>query len=502
MSEKTFAELLEQHIRENGYTNYEVAKAAKINRVNLQRYLSGVRVPSPDIFEAISAAIPMSREERDEFREAYEFASDGKDTYYLRKFIREMLEEVTDQTGNEQIQPVAGECVDVNEIQIIDGALAVERFIWSGLTKYKAEEEGKHVLLYLPADKFFPGRLFPTYSFDGKSVLSNLRITQMIPLSKRADRTEDQFYNLRVLKNLIPIYFHAGSSYETCYYYQKNAEGPGYGAIYPYYGIFENSVILFSENMEHAVRIGKRELVKKYREQFLTAAGHEGVMKRFVTYFEDTVDMLGFLMEHDVEPIGETERYFIEYQPCFALAADQDLVASVIRTPEICDREMLLGGVLDRAESVRNSARLVHYFTKAGLDEFVETGILAEYSEEYVRPLTIEERIRAIDGFLDISYQKNIEFGMIRDESLHLKKTINVFLSSACGLNLILNDEKQGLRHMMIDEPSICHAFWIFISRMAEKRDVLSADETRKVLVERREFLEGQLNRENQIELA
>jgi len=97
MNEKTFAELLEQHIRENGYTNYEVAKAAKINRVNLQRYLSGVRVPSPDIFEAISSAIPMNREERDEFREAYDLAADGKDTYYLRKFIREMLEKVTDQ---------------------------------------------------------------------------------------------------------------------------------------------------------------------------------------------------------------------------------------------------------------------------------------------------------------------------------------------------------------------------------------------------------------------
>ena len=71
MSEKTFAELLERHIRENGYTNYEVAKAAKINRVNLQRYISGARVPSEDIFEKIASVIPMSHVERDEFREAY-----------------------------------------------------------------------------------------------------------------------------------------------------------------------------------------------------------------------------------------------------------------------------------------------------------------------------------------------------------------------------------------------------------------------------------------------
>ena len=75
-----------------GLSYAKESHAEFFNRVNLQRYLSGVRVPSPDIFEAISSAIPMNREERDEFREAYDLATDGKDTYYLRKFIREMLE--------------------------------------------------------------------------------------------------------------------------------------------------------------------------------------------------------------------------------------------------------------------------------------------------------------------------------------------------------------------------------------------------------------------------
>lgn len=498
MSEKTFAELLEQHIRENGYTNYEVAKAAKINRVNLQRYLSGVRVPSPDIFEAISSAIPMNREERVEFREAYDLAADGKDTYYLRKFIREMLEKVTDQTGTDSIQSYAENGRDEDEIQIIDGKISVERFIWSILAEYRAAENEKSALLYLPADKFFPGRIFPTYPINGKSALSRLKIIQMIPLSKRADQTEDQFYNLRVLRNLIPLYFHAGSSYETCYYYQKNAEKPGYGAIYPYYGIFENSVILFSEDMEHAVRIRNKEFVKKYREQFLSSV-HGTAMKKFVTCFEDTVEMLEFLMKHDVERAEETERYFIEYQPCFALAADQKLMESVLQ-PKATERtNVLSGGVLRRAEIVRNSARLIQYFTQEGFEEFVETGVLAEYPKEYVRPLTVEERIQAIDCLLEFFDRDNIEFGMIRNECMHVKKTINVFLSSVCGLNLILNDEKQGLRHMLVDEPSICHAFYIFISRMAEKRDVLSKNETRTVLMEKRDFLAGLLEEKRNI---
>ena len=104
MDEKTFAELLELHIRENGYTNYEAAKEAGIGRVNLQRYLSGARVPGIEAFEAILKALPMSRKEREEFCASYELAADGKDLYYLRHFVREILENAADLCGTEVMQ--------------------------------------------------------------------------------------------------------------------------------------------------------------------------------------------------------------------------------------------------------------------------------------------------------------------------------------------------------------------------------------------------------------
>ena len=53
--------------------------------------------------------------------------------------------------------------------------------------------------------------------------------------------------------------------------------------------------------------------------------------------------MLEFLMKHDVERTEETERYFIEYQPCFALAADQKLMESVLQ-PKVTKRTNVLSG--------------------------------------------------------------------------------------------------------------------------------------------------------------
>lgn len=154
MDEKTFAELLELHIRENGYTNYEAAKEAGIGRVNLQRYLSGARVPGIEVFEAILKALPMSRKEREEFCASYELAADGKDLYYLRHFVREILENAADLCGTEVMQILDGNPENQEKVQIVDGKLAVERFVWSGIAKNMAK--GAMALRF----SIFPQRIF------------------------------------------------------------------------------------------------------------------------------------------------------------------------------------------------------------------------------------------------------------------------------------------------------------------------------------------------------
>lgn len=492
MDEKTFAELLEFHIRENGYTNYEAAKEAGIGRVNLQRYLSGARVPGIEAFEAILKALPMSRKEREEFCASYELAADGKDLYYLRHFVREILENAADLCGTEVMQILGGIPENQEKVQIVDGKLAVERFMWGGLAKSMAKKGNVSALLYFPAENFFPGRFLPTYSVDGDSVVSKLKITQMVPLAKRTDQAENGFYNLRVLKNLIPLYFQAGSSYETRYYYQDRPDDLGAAAIYPYYAVFEDNVILFSEDMEHAVQIRDEEFAKKYRVMFLMAAGQKNAARKLVTFFEDTAELLWYLAEHDMERCDEIERYAVEYQPCFLLAADREIVSAVVRL-DGAYKNAFLEAALKRADAMRRSARMLHYFTEEGLDAFIENGILTEYPETYLRPLTETERVLVLDRFLEIAKQENITIGIIRPDHLHLKRSINVYLSSACGLNMILYDEKQGLRNMIVEEHSIYHAFKTFILRMEEKRDVLSHEETEAVLKEKREKLWRQM---------
>ena len=229
-------------------------------------------------------------------------------------------------------------------------------------------------------------------------------------------------------------------------------------------------------------------LAKKAAQKYLD--GEE--QKIFSELYEDTAELLWYLAEHDMERCDEIERYSVEYQPCFLLAADREIVSAVVRL-DGAYKNAFLEAALKRADAMRRSARMFHYFTEEGLDAFIENGILTEYPETYLRPLTETERVLVLDRFLEIAKQENITIGIIRPDHLHLKRSINVYLSSACGLNMILYDEKQGLRNMIVEEHSIYHAFKTFILRMEEKRDVLSHEETEAVLKEKREKLWRQM---------
>ena len=101
MENRRFHELLEAHLRTSGYTNYEFARITGINRVNIQRYLAGTRLPDPQIFEAIRRELRLGVREHRELQEAYYRAMDGDDVYFMRCMIRRMLEEAGNICGME-----------------------------------------------------------------------------------------------------------------------------------------------------------------------------------------------------------------------------------------------------------------------------------------------------------------------------------------------------------------------------------------------------------------
>ena len=324
MGERSFCSLLERFIRESGHTNFSFAKATGINRVNIQRYVSGGRVPSRPVFEQIRANLNLNRQEQRAFTEQYLLAFYGEDFYFQRKAIREILERTADMSAVEpELTEKNGE--ESPAVSTIRGRVAVERFVWSRLCEALKTEPEVHACVYIPAEACELNRLVPAADPEGNPAGGRLKIVQLVQLVKRADAVGFRYHNLRVLNNLMPYYFQAGSDYETYFYYHNYPVMDGNnGLLYPYYVIFEGAVILLSTDLEKAVSISGREAEQRFREDFMERlSGAEP----FAKYYSTAEEMLAHVLRIDNQA---GERCFLEYQPCFAVWAGRELVEQVV----------------------------------------------------------------------------------------------------------------------------------------------------------------------------
>ena len=455
MEKRRFHELLEAHLRASGYTNYEFARITGINRVNIQRYLAGTRLPDPQIFEAIRRELRLGVREHRELQEAYYRAMDGDDVYFMRCMIRRMLEEAGNICGMEagfETTPEPPGQISAPGMRTINGVIAVERYLWSAIWENLSAGR-KNAYFYVPAESCILARLLPAFSLDGRSAMGHLNIVQLVRLSKRAEDSAGDYHNLRAVYNLIPTYYQAGAAYETWYYYHDHPSGGRDEAVlYPYYGILDDRVILFSGNMDQAVVAYEPEVTDAYRRSFFKVYknGRNGCLAR---YFRDIFQVLDWMLKSDNGPVS---RCFLEYQPCFVLWADRELI---------------------------------HYFSEDGLREFAENGRFADYPEEYVRALTREERVRILDGMLADMERPGCDMGIVKEQSLHLTKMLNIFVSSAVGASLVLYDPEQGFHQLLIQEPSITQAFDTYIRGMRDHGEVYSREETEAIVRKYRDGL-------------
>lgn len=271
MEKRRFHELLEAYLRASGYTNYEFARITGINRVNIQRYLAGTRLPDPQIFEAIRRELRLGVREHRELQEAYYRAMDGDDVYFMRCMIGRMLEEAGNICGMEagfETTPEPPGQISAPGMRTINGVIAVERYLWSAIWENLSAGR-KNAYFYVPAESCILARLLPAFSLDGRSAMGHLNIVQLVRLSKRAEDSAGDYHNLRAVYNLIPTYYQAGAAYETWYYYHDHPSGGRDEAVlYPYYGILDDRVILFSGNMDQAVVAYEPEVTDAYRRSF------------------------------------------------------------------------------------------------------------------------------------------------------------------------------------------------------------------------------------------
>lgn len=446
MEERTFSELLGYYIQKCGYTNYEFARIVGINRVNIQRYLAGVRVPNRQNFEKIADELHLGKNEQEEFFECYQCAFEGKDAYYMKRIIRDMLEHSAFVCGEDE--ELAGVCVQEDrdgmgqDVRMIQGTAALERCIWALLYRTFGLSQEERVYCFLPADRMIVWKMVPSIVKEGGTG-NKRKIVHMIPIARRTDLFRENYYNLQVLRNLLPAYYHAGERYEALYYYCESPQlERNDGLLYPYYLVGKGYVLLMDVRLESALLIKNSEIAEQYMERIKGKIGGGGIQCFGHVLKEEAFN-------RDLKNVQEEEggkRVWLEYG--VRLSYNRDM----------------------------------HYFTEQGLYDFTENGYSENEFGEIVYIEAKEERIAILERMMEEVEQNTACFGMIRRRYLNMEKQMSVCLESSGELIFLIRNKGNVIRRIQITESSVVRAFDDYMKIMQKQEEIYSCEEMKALL--------------------
>ena len=92
-----FSSKCREYLTDTGETVYQLASSSGLDRTTLQRMLTGKRLPSIDFIRQFCDSIRINPSQRLELMELYKIEKIGKEVYYNRKYIQELLRVISSQ---------------------------------------------------------------------------------------------------------------------------------------------------------------------------------------------------------------------------------------------------------------------------------------------------------------------------------------------------------------------------------------------------------------------
>lgn len=86
-----------EYLKLTGETVYQLAASSGLDRTSLQRMITGKRLPGTDFVRQFCDSIRINPSQRQELMELYKIEKIGKEVYYNRKYIEELLRVISSQ---------------------------------------------------------------------------------------------------------------------------------------------------------------------------------------------------------------------------------------------------------------------------------------------------------------------------------------------------------------------------------------------------------------------
>lgn len=460
------------------YSDVRISMMTGIERTRINRIRNGKFKIEFDELNRIISTFVFDDEMKSKLYDAYLLEKLGKDKYRSRQLAKEFLRSLRSFGQGEDGVFHQGELTSVNvnfdipdSIVTLDNALSLRRAISLVLTEAAAENDDIYIMSS-PFDSTLIS-LIMTIS----SAYRKLDIKHIFSISSNNELTEPLTYYMQVARSVYPI-FMLNTNYKAYY----SLVGSSTNSLLPFYVLTSKYIVDISYDLTCGVIVKKKSVVDMVKKLFVERIKTSTPFIRKISTPGEFLQHYGKVMEAAASS-GAATYYSLDYEPCMLhFFTSEDLQAFNRSTK---DAPVALA-LVEKMEKILlpafNKKNQVAFFTKKGVEAFIETGCIAEIPDGLGLVIKYERRRELLQCVLNAMKNEEKSKYIYRlfnenefDPPLGLR-----FLGSGSTTDhlFVMSNSEDGVRSILsLSNPDIVSSVFDFIESLETSDMVYSREE-------------------------
>ena len=474
-----------------GYVENASMKVATLSRLSgversyIQKMLSGERLPKEySILLRLAEALMLTPAESSSLRDAYEISKMGESVYSRHMAVKDLLEEADRYLPPaipSKPSPPRPPHKELPDLMPLEGRIAISDALQSFLAEETSAPEA-HLCAVIQPDCMAISQIQIYCLMNPK-----LRLEHIVCFDRNQPSQENQHYNLRCMRALLPFLL-VSYQYSGWFYYDSISAQSSRTSVFPWFILGKNAVFSLSRDCEKAILYTQPQAVALFRRIFEEFRGACSPLFEL----ENTTQSRFWNSSRWTE-IQKQMTYSIQFEPCWGFFYTMDMIEKSM-LPDLPNREQILSFFADRQKQITlledSQRKNTSFFTPEGIDRFLTTGKTSEIPEALYTPLPVSARAELLRRMLRCVEQGNYTPYLVRSQKLTLPRLLSLFITDEQRLSCSSAHPVFGLYSVIFREKSIVFSIRDFLEYLKDTDMVYSREESVTILQNKLKELE------------
>lgn len=471
---KSLGTALRHAIEQSGYSIYRAANKSGINRTTLQKILSDDRPASAEQLGQLISVLKLSPSEEEEIQTIFEISESGEDLYSIRQLIRGLFTASFDMDacfqnripvspGFENFPSPSPDC-QLNS-RILSGSQQVISLLRE-LAFKECLKEDPCLRLCLPGTVPLLPKIL------AQSMPKGLKVQHITRFLRSPDICQNSTTNLHILSNLLPLSMLSAFDYQIHYFYDGQVTLEALDLAFPYYILAGDMLVLLSPDLNAALACTDGNTVRHFSYLF------ENALRKTQCLIEHcgSADMV---LEYLIKTDGKGGSYnTVEYQPCLITFLEDEHFYQYAQEG-IPHRDDLIKAIIRRKHQLALLEERNCIFSMAGLAEFAFNGLISDLPPQYMKPLSVPDRIQALERLHGALEEGTWDFRITNPAAFPLPPHLACVIRGNAGVEFChFAQDPSSFKHIHIREHTILDAFEDFFQYALKSPLVYTREET------------------------